>query len=121
MIFDLDVDSLKPLPSRTNKFARLPEYPQVEYDISMIFDGSVKWSEIESAALGKKGPGDLVRDVSFVDEYRGSQIPPGKKSVTLRLVIGADTKTLTSDEIERSAGTITKRLSKQLGGELRTG
>ncbi|MDR1943743.1 MAG: phenylalanine--tRNA ligase subunit beta [Synergistaceae bacterium] len=121
MLFELDVDSLEPLASRTNKFARLSEFPQVEYDISMNFDESVKWSEIESAVLGKKGPGDLVKSVSFVDLYRGKQIPEGKKSVTLRLVIGSDEKTLASEEIEKTAGVITKRLAKQLGGELSTG
>jgi phenylalanyl-tRNA synthetase beta chain len=121
MVFDLDVDALEPFPSRTNRFTRLPEYPQAEYDISMIFDESVKWADIESAAIGKRGPADLVRGARFIDEYRGSQIPLGKKSVTVRLSIGSDSKTLTSDEIEKSAGAITKRLSKQLGGELRAG
>ncbi|MDR3321948.1 MAG: phenylalanine--tRNA ligase subunit beta [Synergistaceae bacterium] len=119
MLFELDVDSLEPLASRTNLFKHLPEYPQVEYDISMIFDEKIRWLEVEGAVLGKKGPGGLVRSVSFIDEYRGKQIPEGKKSITLRLVIGSDEKTLTSDEIEKSAGVVTKRLAKQLGGELR--
>jgi phenylalanyl-tRNA synthetase beta chain len=121
MIFEIDVDSLEPLASRTNKFKHLPEYPQVEYDISMIFDEQVKWQDIQNAVLGKKGPGNLVRSAVFADEYRGRQIPPGKKSLTLRIVIGSDEKTLTSDEIEKSAGAVTKRLAKNLGGELRTG
>ncbi|MDR1884896.1 MAG: phenylalanine--tRNA ligase subunit beta [Synergistaceae bacterium] len=120
MVFDIDVDSLIPLPSRTNKYARLPEYPQVEYDISMIFGDETKWESVESAALGKRGASDLVRSASFVDEYRGKQIPPGKKSITIRLVIGSDRKTLTSDEIESSAAAVKKRLIKQLGGEERT-
>jgi phenylalanyl-tRNA synthetase beta chain len=117
MIFDIDVDSLEPLPSRTNRFTRLPEYPLVEYDISMVFDESVKWSDIENAAIGKRV--DFVREARFIDEYRGSQIPAGKKSITVRLVLGSDQKTLTSEDIEKSAGVITKRLSKQLGGEPR--
>jgi phenylalanyl-tRNA synthetase beta chain len=121
MIFELDVDSLEPFASRANKFVRLPEYPQAEYDISMNFDESAKWSEIESAVLGGQGPKDLVRSVAFIDEYRGKQIPQGKKSITFRLVIGSDDRTLTSEEIEKTAGVITKRLAKQLGGELRTG
>ncbi|MDR0648861.1 MAG: phenylalanine--tRNA ligase subunit beta [Synergistaceae bacterium] len=119
MIFDIDVDALEPLPSRANRFAHLPEYPLSEYDISMVFDESVKWADIEAAAVGKKGPADIVREARFIDEYRGSQIPSGKKSVTARLVLGSDARTLTSEDIEKSVGMITKRLSKQLGGELR--
>jgi phenylalanyl-tRNA synthetase beta chain len=121
MVFDIDVDALEPLPSRTNRFAHLPEYPLAEYDISAVFDESVKWGDIESAAVGKKGPADIVREARFIDEYRGSQIPDGKKSVTVRLVLGSDSKTLTSEDIEKAVGVITKRLSKQLGGELRAG
>ncbi|MDR3331220.1 MAG: phenylalanine--tRNA ligase subunit beta [Synergistaceae bacterium] len=119
MAFDLDVDSLLPLASRTNKFSHLPEYPQVEYDISMLFDETVRWESVESAVLGKKSAADLVRSVSFVDEYRGRQVPEGKKSITLRLMIGSDKKTLTSEDIEAAAAVIKKRLTKQLGGEIR--
>jgi phenylalanyl-tRNA synthetase beta chain len=54
-----------------------------------------------------------------VDEYRGKQVPDGKKSVTLRLVIGSLKKTLTSEEIESCANAIVKRLKKTMGGELR--
>jgi phenylalanyl-tRNA synthetase beta chain len=119
-VFELDIDALKPLPSRTNKFEHLPEYPRTEYDISMLFDASVKWDDIYAAATSKKDPANLIRGVSFVSEYRGKQIPEGKKSVTLRLVIGSLTKTLTSAEIESCAGTVIKRIKKAVGGELRS-
>ncbi|MDR1731943.1 MAG: phenylalanine--tRNA ligase subunit beta [Synergistaceae bacterium] len=115
-IFELDVDALKPLDSRTNRFSHLPEFPQVEYDISMIFDEKVTWQEVSEAA--SKGQ-NLVKSVSFVDEYRGRQIPQGKKSITLRLIIGADDKTLTSEEIEKTARAVERRLEHQMGGTLR--
>jgi phenylalanyl-tRNA synthetase beta chain len=85
----------------------------------MIFDESVKWNDILSAVTGKKGPEDLLRGVEFVGEYRGKQVPDGKKSVTLRLVIGSLKKTLTSEEIESCANTVIQRLKKTTGGELR--
>jgi phenylalanyl-tRNA synthetase beta chain len=119
MAFEFDIDSLKILPSRTNKYSRLPEYPWVEYDISMIFDESVKWNDIISAVTGRQDPQDLLRGAVFVDEYRGKQVPEGKKSVTLRLVIGSVKKTLTSEEIESCANAVIKRLKKTMGGELR--
>lgn len=121
-MFEIDVDAMIPLSSRTNKFEHVSEFPQIEYDISMIFDDKVKWSDISSAAITEKDARNaewLVRSVSFVDEYRGKQIPQGKKSITLRLVIGSPKKTLTGDEIERAAGAVSKRLVKALGGEMR--
>ncbi|MDR1509032.1 MAG: phenylalanine--tRNA ligase subunit beta [Synergistaceae bacterium] len=119
MAFELDIDSLKPLPSRTNKYSHLPGYPWTEYDISMVFDESVKWEDILSAAAVRKGPEDLLRGAAFMGEYRGKQVAEGKKSITLRLLIGSLKKTLTSEEIESCANTIIKRLKKTVGGELR--
>ena len=119
MLFELDMDSLKPYPSRTNKFTRIPEYPMSDYDISMRFDLSVEWKEIVEVIMGKRPSDDLLRDISFVEEYKGPQVPEGKKSVTIRLVIGSAQKTLTSDEIENCAGAVIKRLKKAFGAELR--
>jgi phenylalanyl-tRNA synthetase beta chain len=119
MLFELDIDSLKPYASRTNEFSRLPAYPFTNYDVSLLFDLSVKWDEIQKTAFGKKSPDNLLRDVSFVEEYRGRQIPEGKKSITLRLLIGSLSKTLTSEEIESCANAVVKRLGKVLGAEPR--
>jgi len=116
MLFELDIDALVPLPSRTNKFTHIPEYPINEYDVSVLFDTSVKWEDIQKCAAGKESPDNLLRDVSFIEEYKGKQVPDGKKSVTIRLLIGSLKKTLTSDEIESCAAAIVKRLGKVLGG-----
>jgi len=121
MLFEIDVDSLKPYPSRTNEFTRIPEYPMTDYDISIVVDLPVKWEEVYKVIAEKKGPDSLLRDVSFVEEYKGRQIPEGKKSVTIRLTIGSLVKTLTSEEIESSANAIVKRLKKAFGAEVRSG
>jgi phenylalanyl-tRNA synthetase beta chain len=120
MIFELNIDLLKPYPSRTNKFAHLPEYPIKECDISVLLDLSVKWENILKAITDKKKSDALLQDVSFVDEYRGHQVPEGKKSVTLRLIIGSLKKTLTSDEINNCVDGIVKHLKKTFGAELRS-
>ena len=119
VLVELDMDELKPFKSRTNRFVRMPEFPMTDYDISFLVDASVKWSDIYSAILGKKSEGALLRDAKFVDEYKGKQVPAGKKSVTVRLVIGSDEKTLTSAEIEQVANSAIKKLSKTVGAETR--
>lgn len=118
LVFEMDTTLLKPLISRTNKFTHLAEYPVTDYDISMLFDSATTWEEID-AVIAKKEAGP-VKAAGFVDEYRGKQIPAGKKSVTIRLTIGSNEKTLTSDEIESAANSVMKQLGKRLGAELRT-
>ena len=120
MLFELDAAKLQPLKSRTNKFTHLAEYPETDYDISMLFDSNVEWNDIYDAVMGQKKASALLKEASFVDEYRGKQIPQGKKSVTIRLTIGSDEKTLTSQEIESAANQVMKKLGKKMGAELRT-
>ena len=63
---------------------------------------------------------ELLHGAQFVDEYHGKQVPDGKKSLTVRLVIGSREKTLTSAEIEEVAAGVIKKLVKRFGAELRS-
>ena len=118
VLVELDMDALVPFKSRTNRFSRMPEFPMNDYDVSFLVDSMVKWDDVYGVIMAKKN--ELLRDVKFVDEYRGKQIPAGKKSVTVRLVIGSGEKTLTGDEIEQVANSVLKRLAKGIGAEVRT-
>ena len=117
MLFQLDQDSLVPLKSRTNTFTHMAEYPMTDYDISLLLDGSVQWKDVVQTVGGIKS--ELLHGVSFVDEYRGKQVPAGKKSLTLRLSIGSKEKTLTSAEIEEVAAGVLRKIAKRFGAELR--
>ena len=117
MLFQLDQDSLVPLKSRTNTFTHMAEYPMTDYDISLLLDGSVQWKDVLQTVGGIKS--ELLHGASFVDEYRGKQVPAGKKSLTLRLSIGSKERTLTSSEIEEVASNVLNKIAKRFGAELR--
>ena len=119
ILFELDLDCMTPFTSRTNGFVRPGEYPTVESDVSLLFDCSVGWKDIEAALLFKGNRDPLLKGAGFVDEYRGKQIPEGKKSVTIRLYIGSDERTLRSEEIEKSTGNAVGKLTHTLGAEKR--
>ena len=120
VLFEINTDALKPFRSRTNGYNRLNEYPLIEYDVSMLFDVNTKWADIRASALKKKNNESFLKDVNFVDEYKGAQVPDGMKSVTIRLTIGSNEKTLNANEIEACANSVLKVLAKDLGGEMRT-
>ncbi|MCL2222383.1 MAG: phenylalanine--tRNA ligase subunit beta [Oscillospiraceae bacterium] len=119
VLFELAIDALKPLPSRTNEYTHLPDYPVTEYDISMLFDATTKWQDIYAVIIEKKSDTELLHDVSFVDEYKGKQVPVGKKSITFRLRIGSLQKTLKAEEIEGCANVVEKILNETFGANLR--
>ncbi len=111
--FEIDTAALEPYPSRTNEFKHLPQYPLVEQDLSLLVDESVKWGEIHEAIKY------MVKELRFVEEYRGKQIPEGKKSIMLSLKIGNDDSTMTSKQIEKKMNGIIKVLEKKCGAQLR--
>ncbi|MBQ7969008.1 MAG: phenylalanine--tRNA ligase subunit beta [Clostridia bacterium] len=117
VLVELDMDELVPLKSRTNRYAPIPEFPTNSYDLSFLVDSMVKWEDIYNAVAGKKT--ENLQDVLFIDEYKGKQVPEGKKSITIRLIIGSNEKTLTGADIEAVANSAVKKLTKQLGVDIR--
>lgn len=120
MLFEIDEYALEPFKSRTNEFKHLAEYPETEYDVSLLFDANTKWETIHSAIMKKANSEKLIKGASFVDEYKGAQVPAGKKSVTIRLVVGSNEKTLKTEEIEKAANSIIRMLVHTVGAEVRT-
>lgn len=119
VLVELDMDAFVPYKSRTNQFVHVPKFPMSNYDISFLVDAMVKWDEIYACATENRS--EPLHDVLFVEEYKGKQIPSGKKSVTLRLVIGSMEKTLVWAEIESVAQSVIKRIAKKFGAEIRNG
>lgn len=112
-VFELDVKKLVPFTSRTNEFEHLPQFPLVEEDLSLLADEDVKWEDIYEAIKY------MAKEVSFIEEYRGSQIPEGKKSIMIRIKLGNDDSTMTAKQIEKKTKNILNVLAKKTGVTLR--
>lgn len=113
VMFELNTDLFVSYPSRTNEFCHLPQFPLVEKDLSIIVDESITWNEIV------KSIEKIVKELKFIGEYRGNQIPDGKKSITLRVWIGNNDSTMTTEQINNKMNGIMKMLKKNCNAELR--
>ena len=112
-MFEIESYKFIPCDSRTNKYERLPELPLVEKDLSVLVDEEKTWSEIVKAI------GSMVKELEFIEEYRGEKIPDGKKSVTLRIKLLNEGTTMTSEQINEKMSQILKVLDKKCGAILR--
>ena len=112
-IVEMDSDKFVPLESRTNKFKHIPVLPSVEKDLSLIVDEEVTWEEMTKYIRSK------ADGIKFVEEYRGNQIPEGKKSITIRFTFDSGDTTLTSEEINSKLDAITRTLNKMCNAVLR--
>ena len=90
----------------------MPELPLVEKDLSIIVDEDVSWGIIHQTIKNK------VKEVEFVDVYRGNQIPEGKKSVTFKVRMISEGSTMTMEEINEKMASILKSLEKRCGAKL---
>lgn len=112
-VFEIDFDKLVSYSSRTNSYEHLPQLPLVEKDLSILIDEEISWNQIRDVVLKH------VKVVDYIEEYRGDQVPNGKKSIMLKVKIENETTTMNSNEINKILNDIVDDLNKNYGAILR--
>ena len=127
-IAEIDLTEIMSGFGRKISYQTLPKYPRAKRDISVVFSKEVFVSEIIKVLAGVNNEfltGYRVSDVfegkpvSKKDSGVTGGLSENKKSVTISLEMGSDSRTLTEEEIESSVSLMVGALSK-IGGELRS-
>lgn len=95
----------------------LPAFPAIERDVSLVVDEGVRWDDVRE--LVESSQPDRLVGVEFVGTYRGKQIGPGKKSVTLRLRFRDPNRTLRHEEVDPQVDSFVARAGERLGAAVR--
>lgn len=97
----------------------VPRFPAVPRDLAFVVDAAVPAARAlaEIRASDAKG---LLESVELFDQYRGPQVPAGKKSLAFSLTLRAPDRTLTDPEADAVCAAAAARLKASLGAELRT-
>lgn len=98
------------------KYAELPKTQAVERDLALLVDKNVKFAELEDVI--RKAEKKLLRSVKLFDVYEGKNLPAGKKSYAVKMMLQDNEKTLQDKQIEATMSKIIKAL-EQFGAELR--
>jgi len=114
---ELDFEAIFDNMTAKKAYRPLPKFPATTRDFSFVCDESLEVGTVMDVM--KRGGGKLVRDVRLFDIYRGQQIGEGKKSVSLRVTLRADDRTLTVEEADKESQKILSALEKELGLSLR--
>ena len=99
-----------------NSFDNNP-YQAVERDFAFIFDSHVKSYEILNSI--KKAEKELINDLFIFDVYEGKNIPKGKKSIAIKIILQPKKSTFTDEEIENISQKIIDKIGKETGGKIR--
>ena len=95
----------------------ISKFPPVKRDLALLVDKSVKFSDIESVAFGTDRK--LLKSVNLFDVYEGKNLPEGKKSYAISLIIQDTEKTLVDKQIDGLMNKFIKSFESKLGASLR--
>lgn len=94
--------------ARKKFYEPVPRFPTIERDLAFIIDENILCSEITESIKNKGG--EILKSTICFDQYKGSQIPHGKKSLAFRLLFSAPDRTLTDEETNTTIDDIIKYL-----------
>ena len=115
--FELDLAELFALVPERVTYRDVITYPPVRQDLAFVVDETVPAGDLIAAA--RAAAGDELRDARFLSDYRGDQIPAGKKSVAFAVAFQSAERTLSDDDAARLRAAIVSELSSRFGAELR--
>lgn len=102
--FELNFTALLAQAGEAVQATPISGYPAATQDVALVVDADLPAAEV--AAVLAEGAGELLEEVRVFDDYRGTGIEEGKKSLAFALRFRASDRTLTADEASaaREAG-----------------
>jgi phenylalanyl-tRNA synthetase beta chain len=103
---EFDIDSMPLMKQRQPQFPL--RFPLSWRDFSVVMPTNEPVSKLSVLFEGEP----LVRNWQVVDLYRGEKLSPSEKSVTVRMWLGSDERTITNEEVDQVAQRVVERLEK---------
>lgn len=113
---EVDLDVLIAAAPDVVRAIPVSTHPVALRDVALVVDAQVPAADVEAAL--RVGGGALVEEVRLFDEYRGSQLGEGKRSLAYHLVLRAPDRTLTGDEVDAVRDAAVAEASARTGAEL---
>jgi phenylalanyl-tRNA synthetase beta chain len=110
--------SLESLPQPQSPHYRVPsKFPSTYRDLSLNVKLDVTAAQIEATIAETLG--GACTGVRVFDEYRGSQVPEGEKSLTVRVTMQRFDATITDEEADEAIARVLGALRDRLGAAIR--
>ena len=122
-IFGLEI-FLKNIPIPKNKVRidkknyTTSDFQKSERDFAFVIDKFFKVGELEN--LIKKIDGSIIKKVTTFDVFEGQNIPDGKKSVAINVVLQSHNKTLNENDLDQISHKIINTVKEKTGATIRS-
>ena len=117
-VFEIDMDKLFAVAPKSIQAKPLGTLPAATQDLSLVVDLGTPASEVLAAV--REGAGELLELITLTDDYRGSNVPDGKKSLTFALRFRAMDRTLTQAEASEARDSGVAVAKKKFNAEIRS-
>ncbi len=118
LLFELDFEGLLQYAPRRITARSLPRFPSVERDFAIVVEREFPSQQI-IGWIKNRGEA-LIEYVEVFDQYLGSPIPEGKKSLAYKISYRADDRTLTDSEVNALHQNIVDQIAKFFGAQVRS-
>ena len=116
-VLEIDLDALIDAAATDISASPIASYPAATQDLSLVVEDSVQAGEL--LAIVQEGAGALLESVRLVDDYRGTGVADGHKSLTFALRFRAEDRTLTQAEATEAKNAAVALAATRVGAELR--
>ena len=96
IVAELDLDALQAAETQALAPKGIAAVPAATQDLSLEVGCDVPAGDVEAAVA--EGAGELLEHIHLVDDYRGTGLPEGQKSLTFALRFRAADRTLKAEE-----------------------
>ena len=109
-IAELDIAKLYAAAAGETHYKQLPKFPAITRDLSLVCDDDVESGEIIGIITRA---GKHLEQVTLFDMYKGPGVAPGRKSLSYKLVMRREDKTMEAEEADKSVEKILKALEEK--------
>ena len=111
-----------PEPNKKNRISKdsykVSDFQKSERDFAFVIDRSYRAGDLEN--IIKRLDTSVIKKVTTFDIFEGQNIPEGKKSVAINVVIQAPDKTLTEEDLDMISQKIIKSVKEKTGATIRS-
>ncbi len=115
---------LKNIPEPTRKYRLtkknyfVSEFQKSERDFAFVIDKNYKAGDVEK--LIREADKDLIKKVLIFDVFEGGNMPEGKKSIAVNVIIQSMNKTLSQKDLDKVSQKIIDIVKAKTGGTIRS-
>jgi Phenylalanyl-tRNA synthetase beta subunit len=110
-----------PMPKKvkvSRPMLKMSPLQSVTREFAFVIDETTPAEKL--ADIAKSTNKDLIREVLIIDVYKGENIPKGKKSIAIKIIIQPNLETLTDDDLEKISSDLINVINTKLSGSLRS-